>query len=90
MAHVRPAPLGPPQAGRGMAALRFLRRLFAWYNTEHRHSGLGWMTPATVHPGDVAAVQARRAQALTAPDARHPERLAAGSPQPPRCPSGRG
>jgi hypothetical protein len=37
-----------------------LRRFVAWYNTEHRHSRLRWMTPATVHQGEVAAVQARR------------------------------
>ena len=68
------------------AARRFLRRFFAWYNTEHRHSGLGWMTPATVHHGEVAAVQTHRAQVLAAAYARHPERLAAGPPQPPALP----
>jgi putative transposase len=68
------------------AARRFLRRFFAWYNREHRHSGLGWMTPATVHHGEVAAVRGQRAQVLAAAYARHPERFAAGPPRPPALP----
>jgi len=68
------------------AARRFLRRFFAWYHTEHRHSGRGWMTPATVPQGEVAAVHARRAQVLAAAYSRHPERFAAGPPQPPALP----
>ena len=28
-----------------------LRAFFAWYNDEHRHSGIGFMTPAAVHFG---------------------------------------
>lgn len=27
----------------------------SYYNFEHRHSGIGWHTPATVHDGAVAA-----------------------------------
>ena len=34
------------------AARRWLRRLFLWYHTEHRHSGLGWLAPAVVHRGE--------------------------------------
>ena len=30
-------------------ARAFCREFFAWYNTEHRHSGIGYMTPAAVH-----------------------------------------
>lgn len=42
------------------AARRFLRRFCVWYNTEHHHSGLGWVTPAAIHQGDVVAIQNRR------------------------------
>ncbi|RJP33477.1 MAG: hypothetical protein C4527_04290, partial [Candidatus Omnitrophota bacterium] len=24
---------------------------FSWYNREHHHSGIGWLTPETVHYG---------------------------------------
>ena len=68
------------------SAFWFLRGFFAWYNTEHRHSALGWMTPATVHHGEGAVVHARRAQVLAAAYARHPERFGAGPPQPPALP----
>jgi putative transposase len=32
-------------------ARAFCRHFFAWYNNEHRHSGIGMMTPASVHLG---------------------------------------
>src|SRR5450756_2930491 len=31
----------------------FGQRFFSWYNEEHRHSGLGLLTPAMVHHGQV-------------------------------------
>lgn len=37
-----------------------LRRFFAWYNHEHRHSGIGMMTPASVHEGRAEAIRAVR------------------------------
>src|SRR5437773_8227834 len=30
----------------------FCQSFFRWYNEEHRHSGVGLLTPATVHYGD--------------------------------------
>ena len=32
-------------------ARAFCREFFDWYNHQHRHSGIGLMTPATVHHG---------------------------------------
>ncbi|WP_374212923.1 integrase core domain-containing protein [Frankia sp. CiP3] len=32
-------------------ARRFCRTFFAWYNTEHKHSGIGYLLPATVYAG---------------------------------------
>ena len=32
-------------------ARAFCRAFFGWYNHQHRHSGIGLMTPATVHHG---------------------------------------
>ena len=41
------------------------RAFFHWYNHEHRHSGIGLMTPAAIHLGQAAAaarVPRRRAR----------------------------
>jgi putative transposase len=59
---------------------------FAWYNTEHRHSALGLLTPADVHCGFSEYRAAARATVLAAAYAAHPERFPRGLPQPPACP----
>lgn len=59
---------------------------FAWYNGEHHHSALGWMTPNTVHYGGVEATTAVRQAALDAAHARHPERFVNKAPQAPSPP----
>jgi putative transposase len=60
----------------------FCRDFFAWYNAEHRHSGIAMLTPETVHFGQAEAVRARRAQVLAAAYAAHPERFVRRPPQP--------
>lgn len=35
-------------------------RFFAWYNTEHRHSGIGVMTSESVHTGHAAELRRLR------------------------------
>ena len=62
------------------------RRFFSWYNFEHHHTGLGLMTPATVHYGQAPKVQAHRHRVLTAAYAAHPQRFARGLPTPPALP----
>ena len=58
----------------------------AWYNTEHRHSGLGLLSPAVVHSGQAIAVSAARQHTLDAAYADHPERFVRGRPVPPAVP----
>ena len=58
------------------------QRFFAWYNDEHRHSGIAYHTPADVHYGRAAAIQAHRAQVLDAAYATHPERFVRRPPTP--------
>jgi putative transposase len=65
---------------------RWTRTFVQWYNHEHHHSGLGLMTPATVHYGDVAQVSAQRQRALDAAYAAHPERFVNGRPTAPEPP----
>ena len=48
---------------------------FAWYNTAHRHSGLGLHTPHDVHHGLAAQRQLARAAVLTTAFAATPERF---------------
>ena len=58
-----------------------------WYTQEHRHSGLGLLTPAMVHGGTADAVVAARQAVLTAAAATHPERFVRGQPTPPAVPT---
>lgn len=62
------------------------RAFFTWYNGEHRHSGIGMLTPADVHHGRVGEVLTRRRSTLAAAHTAHPERFAR-PPQPPAPPT---
>jgi putative transposase len=55
---------------------------FAWYNTEHRHTGLGLHTPADVHGGLAEAKRAARAVVLAAAYAATPNRFVRRPPTP--------
>ena len=60
---------------------------FAWYNNEHRHSGIGYMTPHSVHYGHAQALREVRQAALDAAFLTTPERFKGRRPHPPRsCP----
>lgn len=61
-------------------ARAYCEQFFAWYNTEHRHSGLAMMTPQTVHNGQSHQVQQARQAVMTSAFATHPERFVNGSP----------
>jgi putative transposase len=69
------------------AARAHCQAFFAWYNTQHRHAGLGLHTAADVHHGTAAAVQARRARVLAAAYRQHPERFVSRPPSPPAMPA---
>jgi putative transposase len=60
---------------------------FPWYNCEHRHSGIGLLTPHDVHHGLGAQRTTERATVLRAAFAAHPERFPHGMPVPPVLPS---
>jgi len=59
---------------------------FPWYNTEHHHSGLGYLTPHDVHHGLAAQRRAERTVVLARAYAEHPERFTRGTPRPPALP----
>jgi putative transposase len=56
-------------------ARAFCDVFFTYYNTGHRHSGIGLHTPASVHDGTAWAIQARRQQVLDDAYTAHPERF---------------
>jgi len=60
---------------------------FHRYNDEHRHSGIAFLTPATVHHGDPAAVLVHRQLAMDRAYHRHPERFVKGPPRIPALPT---
>jgi putative transposase len=60
---------------------------FPWYNQAHRHSGLGFLTPAVVHVGQAATVRAHRQRVLAVAYSAHPERFVNGRPHPADLPT---
>jgi putative transposase len=63
------------------------RMFVGWYNHQHRHSGIGLMTPAAVHYGRAQQLHAARGQVLEAAYAAHPERFVRKPPVPPELPT---
>ncbi|MGO9319343.1 MAG: IS3 family transposase [Solirubrobacteraceae bacterium] len=68
-------------------ARAFCRRFFDWYNHQHRHSGIGLMTPAAVHHGRAKTLHAERQRVLQAAYASTPERFVRRPPRPPALPT---
>ena len=64
----------------------FCRRFFSWYNDDHRHSGIGFHTPAAVHYGHAEGLQLERARVLQTAYTAHPERFVRHPPVPPQLP----
>jgi len=60
---------------------------FAWYNREHRHTGLGLHTPTDVHFGLAEAKRAARAVILAAAYAATPNRFVRRPPTPALLPT---
>ena len=56
--------------------------LIAWYNNEHHHSALGYLTPHDVHHGLAEQRLAVRAAVLKEAYHKHPERFVNGPPTP--------
>lgn len=63
------------------------QQFFHWYNTVHRHSGIGLMAPEVVHYGRADALTQQRALTLEAACSAHPLRFKGKTPKPPALPS---
>lgn len=80
-------PSFPSRFGSFEDAHAFCGRFFRWYNYDHRHSGIGYHTPADVHYARAELVRARRGLVLDAAYAAHPERFVRRPPTPPALPA---
>jgi putative transposase len=68
-------------------ARSFCQTFFDWYNHQHRHSGIGLMTPAAVHHGHAKELHAERQRVLAAAYAATPQRFVRQPPTPPKPPT---
>lgn len=68
-------PLWPNQAFASLEEARaWVLRFTRWYNHEHRHSGIQFVTPAQRHHGKAPAILEQRKAVYEAARQRHPER----------------
>ena len=56
------------------AAKVWVTAFVAWYNNEHRHSSIGFVTPSQRHDGDSEELLRRRRDVYNAAKAKHPRR----------------
>ena len=77
----------PQRFGSFQDAQAFCRDFFAWYNGEHRHSGIGLHTPEAVHTGLALEQSKLRAGVLLEAYNLHPERFVRKAPKPPALPT---
>ena len=54
----------------------WVRDFVTWYNDEHQHSGIGYVSPAARHSGDDVGILASRRATYAAARSRHPQRWA--------------
>lgn len=76
----------PDRFGSLQDSVAFCRSFFTWYNTEHRHSGIGMLAPEVVHYGLAKDVIECRRRVLEVAFEAHPERFVRGVPLPPALP----
>ena len=79
-------PQFPDRFGSIEDARAFCRDFFHWYNTRHHHSGIGFMTPETVHQGRAQELKKARQVVLDLAHQQHPERFVNKAPKAPELP----
>lgn len=60
----------------------FCHPFFRWYNTEHRHCGIAFMTPEDIHYGRATQILETRSAVLSAAFEAHPKRFKGKRPTP--------
>lgn len=80
-------PAFPGRFGSIEHARSFCAEFFEYYNHEHRHSGVGLHTAASVHYGTAAEIRQLRQQTLDAAYAANPDRFSHRRPSAPKLPT---
>lgn len=70
----------PQRFGSLADARAHCRAFFDWYNHQHRHSGIGFMTPHAVHFGQATGILATRQRALDIAFLANPTRFKGRAP----------
>jgi hypothetical protein len=59
-------------------AQAWVNRFMGWYNEEHRHSALNWVTPMARHTGAERELLRRREETYRKPQRRRPQQWSRG------------
>ena len=76
----------PDRFGSREDALAFCRPFFDWYNNQNYHSGICWLTPASVHYGQAEQILTTRHETLLSFYRHNPKRFRNGPPTRPSLP----
>jgi putative transposase len=76
----------PDRFGAILDARSFCQPFFSWYNGEHYHSGIGFLTPEDVHYGRAEHIIKERQIVLNAAYEKHPRRFKGNPPTPAELP----
>ncbi|MCP3976964.1 MAG: transposase, partial [bacterium] len=80
-------PAFPDRFGSIADARTFCEAFFDYYNHQHRHSGIGLHTPASVHYGTATEIREQRAITLNTAYTTNPARFRHRPPTPPKLPT---
>jgi len=72
----------PERFGSIQDAREFCHTFFTWYNSVHKHSGIGLMTPEQVHYGQAQSILEHRAKVLELAFKEHSKRFKGKMPKP--------
>lgn len=76
----------PQRFGSIQDAKQFCRAFFAWYNREHKHSGIAMLTPESVHYNRAGVILQNRQAVLNQAFLQHPKRFKGKLPATPKVP----
>jgi putative transposase len=76
----------PDGFGGAADAWGWAEAFFNWYNHNHHHTGLGLLTPASMHMGRTEVALVKRQQTLQEAYVAHPERFVKWQPTPAMLP----
>ncbi len=77
----------PKRFGSIQDAKQFCRTFFAWYNREHKHSGIAMLTPESVHYNRAGVILQTRQAVLNEAFEQHPKRFKGKLPATLKVPS---